>query len=145
MSVSVDDKVRPALIDDDSQLAVAKHPVLGDRFSSKRRRGWSEVKCRDPHVGVEGKQRTLERLTFATGPDRKPLECPRVDRRWPLVRPEATAPAGRPGNPDTQSVRQSNDRGTTVQHLDGTALERPPERCPAQRSQVMVAQHRDHW
>jgi hypothetical protein len=66
-----------------------------------------------------------------------------MDRRWPLVWPESTATSGGPGDAYPGSVRQANHSAATVEHLDATAFEHTPERYPAQRSQVVVAQNRD--
>jgi hypothetical protein len=52
MSMSVNDEIRQSPIEDDAQLAIAKHPVFGERFSTERSGGGSEVKRRDAHVGV---------------------------------------------------------------------------------------------
>jgi len=94
MSMTVNDKIRRSSIDDDSKLAVAEHPVLGERLAAERSGGRSEVKGRDAHVRVQGQQRALERITFAMRPDSKALQGPRVDRRRPFVRPEAATTAG---------------------------------------------------
>jgi hypothetical protein len=118
MSMTVNDKIRRSSIDDDSQLAVAEHPVLGERLATERSGGRSEVKGRDAHVRVQRQQRSLERITFATSPDGKPLQGPSVDRSRPLVWPEAAATAGGSRDADPRSVRQPNHRGATVQNLD---------------------------
>jgi hypothetical protein len=144
MRVTVNDEIRRSPIEDDSQLAVAEHPVLGERLSTERGCGGSEVKRRDAHVRIERQQRTFERLTLAAGAEGKALQGPRVDSRWPFVRPETAATAGRASDTDARSVRQANQRGATVQHLDAAAFERAPERDPAQRSQVVVTEHRYH-
>ena len=65
MSMTMNDEIRRSPIEDDSQLTVAEHPVLGERLTTERRCGRCEVKRRDAHVGVERQQRTLERLTLA--------------------------------------------------------------------------------
>jgi hypothetical protein len=144
MSVTVDDEIRRSPIEDDSQLAVAEHPVLGERLSTERGCGGSEVKRRDAHVRVERQQGALERFTLAAGSEGKALQGPRMDRRWPFVRPETAATAGRASDTDARSVRQPHQRGATVQHLDATAFERAPERDSAQRSQVVITEHRYH-
>jgi hypothetical protein len=68
-----------------------------------------------------------------------------VNRIGTLKWPEPPAAADCPGDAHARSVRQANHGGATVEHLDARAFEHPPERYPAQRSQVVVAEHRDHW
>jgi hypothetical protein len=144
MSVSVNDEIRRSPIEDDAQLAIAEHPIFGERFPTEGRGGRCEVKRRDAHIGVKRQQRTLQAFTLAPGPDGKSLEGPRVDRRWPLIWPEAATTAGRAGDANPRPVRQAHYGGATIQHLDAVAFQRAPECNPAQRSQVVVTKHRDH-
>jgi hypothetical protein len=139
MSMPVNDEVRRPPIEDNSQFAIAEHPVLSERLSAERSCGRSKVKRRDVHVRVEGQQRTLECLTLAAGPNREAFEGPGMDRRWPLARPEAAATAGRAGNADARSVRQANHRRAAVQHVDATSFESTAESYPTHRSQVVIA------
>jgi hypothetical protein len=102
------------------------------------------VEHRDAHVRIQGKEGSFQRLTLTAGTKSEPLQSPRVNRIWPFMWPKSTATAGRPGDADARSVRQAHDGGTPVEDLDTGAFEHTPERCPAQRSQVVVAEHRDH-
>ena len=52
MRMTVNDEIGRSPIQDDSQLAVPEHPVLGKRLATERGRGRSEVKGRDAHVRV---------------------------------------------------------------------------------------------
>ena len=49
-----------------------------------------------------------------------------------------------PAMPTRDPFGKRTNVAPTVQHLDATAFERAPERDPAQRSQVVIAEHRDH-
>jgi hypothetical protein len=83
-------------------------------------------------------------MTLSARPNGKPLQCPRVNRIRAFMRPEPPAAADSSSDAHARSVRQANHGGVTVQHLHARAFEHPPERYPAQRSQVVVAKHRDH-
>ena len=142
MGMTVDNEIRHSPVENDAQLAVPKHPILGEGLSPEGGRCRREVDGSDTHVSVEGKKRSFERLTFAAGANGKPFQGSRVDGVWPLMRPESATAAGRPGDAYAGPVCQANHGGATVEHFDATAFEHAPERCPAQRSQVMIAEHR---
>jgi hypothetical protein len=141
--MTVNDEIGQSSIQDGTQLTVSEHPVLSKRLLTERGRGRSEVEHRDAHVRIQGKEGSFQRLTLTAGTNSQPLQRPRVNRIWPLMWPKPTAAAGRPGDADARSVRQANDGGTPVEHLDTRAFEHTPERHPAQRSQVVVAKHRN--
>jgi hypothetical protein len=86
----------------------------------------------------------LESLALAAGTNGKSFQGSRVDRVRPLVWPESATTASRPGDANARPVRQANDSGTTVKHLDPATLEHASECHPAQRPQVVVAEHRDN-
>ena len=140
----MNDEIGQASVQDGTQLTVSEHPVLGKRLPTERGGGRSEVEHRDAHVRIQGKEGSFQRLTLTAGTNCEPLQSPRVNRIWPLMWPKPTATAGRPSDSDAGTVRQANDGGAPVEDLNTGAFEHTPERCPAQRSQVMVAKHRDH-
>ena len=142
--MAMNDEIGQASVQDGTQLTVSEHPVLGKRLPTERGRGRSEVEHRDAHVRIQGKEGSFQRLTLTAGTNSEPLQSPRMNRVWPLMWPKPTATAGRPGDADAGSVRQANDGGAPVEDLDTGAFEHTPERRPAQRSQVVVAEHRDH-
>ena len=144
MRMTVNNEIRHAPVENDAQLAVPEHPILGEGLLPKGGRRRREVHGGDTHVSVQGKKRSFQRLTFAAGANGKPFQGSRVDGVRPLVRPESATAAGRPGDANARSVCQANHGGATVEHLDATAFEHAPEGCPAQRSQVMIAKHRDN-
>jgi hypothetical protein len=139
--MTVNDEIRRSPIEDDAQLAVSEHPVLGEGLPPEGGRGRGEVDGRDAQVRVQGQERSFERLRLAAGANGKPFQRSGVDRVWPLVRPEPATATDRPGDADAQPVRQANNGGATVEHLDTMAFEHAPERNPAQRAQVVVAKH----
>jgi hypothetical protein len=144
MRMAVNDEIRHSPVEDYAQLAVPEHPILGEGLPPEGSRGRREVGGGDAHVSVQRKKCSFERLTFTAGANGKPLQSSRVDGVWPLMRPESATAAGRPGDANARPVRQANNGGTTVEHLDATAFEHAPECSPAQRSQVMIAKHRDN-
>jgi hypothetical protein len=143
MGMTVNDEIRRSPVQDDAQLAVSEHPVLGKRLPPEGGRGRREVDGRDAYVRVEGQERTFERLRLAAGTYGKSFQSPRMDPVRAFVRPEPAAAAGRPGDADARPVRQANHGGATVEYLYAVAFEDAPERNPAQRPQVVVAKHRD--
>ena len=142
MCMAVNDEIRHSPVEDDAQLAVTEHPILGEGLAPEGGGCRREVDGGDADVSVQGKKGSFQRLTFAAGANGKPFQGSRVDSVWPLVRPESATAAGRPGDPYARTVGQTNHGGATVEHFDATAFEHAPERCPAQRSQVMIAEHR---
>lgn len=144
MSMSVNNEIRRSPVQDNSQLAVSEHPILAKRLPTEGRRGRSEVDDRDAHVRVQRIQRLLESLALTAGTNGKSFQGPRMNRVRPLVRPESATTAGRSGDANARPVRQANDGGAAVKHLDPAMLEHAPERHPAQRPQVVVAEHRDN-
>jgi hypothetical protein len=132
MRMAVNDQIRHSPVEDDAQLAVAEHPVLGERLPSEGRRCRREVGGGDAHVSVQRKKSSFERLTFTAGANGKPFHGSRVDGVWSLVGPESATASGRPGDANARPVCQANHGGATIEHLDATAFEHTPERCPAQ-------------
>src|SRR5829696_638402 len=142
--MTVNDEIRCASVQDDTKLAVSEHPVLAQRLAAEGGGGRSEVEHGDTHVRVQREKGSFQRLALPTSPNGKPLQCARVNRIRAFVWPEPATATDRSGDADTRSVRQANHRGATVEHLDSKTFEHPPERYPAQRAEVVVAEHRDH-
>jgi hypothetical protein len=144
MRMAVNDEIRHAPVEYDAQFTVPEHPILGEGLLSKRGRRRREVHGGDAHVSVQRKKGSFQCRTFAAGANGKPFQGSRVDGVWSLVRPESATATGRPGDANAQSVCQANHDGATVEHLDATTFEHASEGCSAQRSQVMIAKHRDN-
>jgi hypothetical protein len=143
MRMAVNDQIRRSPVENHAQLAIAEHPILGEGLPPEGGRRRREVDGGDAHISVQGKKCSFQRLTFAAGADGKPFQGSRVDRIWSLVRPESATAASRPGYADARPICQANHGGTTVEHFDATAFEHATEGCPAERSQVVIAKHRD--
>ena len=144
MCVSVNNEVRSPSIQDHAQLTVPQHPVFRQRLATQRACGRCVMGCRNAHIRTEVEEGTLERRTFASSAKCEPLESSSVDRVWTFLWPKPTTAPGRAGNSNSSSVGQANDRSLAVQDLNATALKRSTERCPTQRSQVVISQDRDH-
>ena len=143
VGMTVNNEIGLTTVQDDTQLAISQHPVLGKWLAAECGRGRSKVEQGDTHVPIQGKKSALERLTLPASPNGKPLQCPRMDRIGTLVWPEPPAAPHRPGDAHARSVGQANHSGAPVEHFDAGAFEHPAECYPAQRSEVVVAKHRD--
>lgn len=141
--MTVNDEIGLTAVHDDTQLAIAQHPVLAKRLAAEGGSGRSKMEQGDAHVRVQGQKGALERLTLPATPNGKPLQCARVDRIRTLVWPEPPTATHRAGDAHARSVGQAKHSGAAVEHFDARAFEHPAERYAAQRSEVVVAKHRD--
>jgi hypothetical protein len=141
--MAMDYEIGQSPIKDRTKLAVPEHPVLGKWLAAECGGGRREVEHGDAHVGVQGEKGPFERLTLPASPNGQPLESPGVNRVRAFMWPESSAAAGRAGDAEASSIRQAVHGGTTVEYFDPRAFEHPPERYPAERTQVVVAEHSD--
>src|SRR3954451_23538085 len=98
----------------------------------------------DAHVRIKGKEGAFERLRLPASTNGKSLQRPRVDRIWAFVWPEPTAATRGPSNADAQSVGQANHSSAAIEHFNARAFEHTAKCYATQRSEVVVAKHRDN-
>ena len=141
--VAVNDEVWPVLIQHLAQFAVAKHPVLRQRFPAKRAYGRGEVHQRDAVVRVECSEGLIKRQRLPARAHGKPLQRARVDGVGTFDRPEPSPTPGGGGDSDANAGSGGEILGPSVNQPDACPVKRPAKRGATQRAQVVVTQHRE--